>query len=326
MTKQTFNNLRLGIFVLAGMFLLILTLFFLGKNRNIFGKTYILRAHFENVYGLRAGNNVRFSGIEVGTVKKVKILNDTLIEVSMAVDTKVKNYINKNAEVTIGTDGLVGNKVINITPVHDRAPVAADGDLLVTKKSTDTEEMLKTLSTTNENIAYISQQLKITVQRLNNSRGLWTLLNDSTISPSLKNSLSQVQKASVKANEFMKGLNDLVTGIKKGEGSLGALIADTGFVQNLNEAVKKIELVGSNANSLVAKVNELAEGIQSDVDKGSGTANLVLKDSAFAGHINRSMENIEKATESFNQNMEALKHNILFRGYFRKLEKQKKAS
>jgi phospholipid/cholesterol/gamma-HCH transport system substrate-binding protein len=325
MAKQTFNNIRLGIFVLAGIFLLILTLFILGKNRNLFGSTYILKAHFENVYGLRAGNNVRFSGIEVGTVKKVKILNDTLIEVSMAVDTKVKNYINKNAEVSIGTDGLVGNKVLNIIPVQERAPHAVEGDLLVTKKSTDTEEMLKTLSNTNENIAYVSQELKITIQRLNKSRALWSLLNDSTITPSVRYSLGNIQKASTRANEFINGLNDLVAGIKNGEGSLGALIADTGFVQNLNEAVKKIELVGSNANSLVSKLNELAEGIQTDIDKGSGTANLVLKDSTFAGHMNRSLENIEKATETFNQNLEALKHNIFFRGYFRKLEKQKKA-
>ena len=244
----------------------------------------------------------------------------------MAIDTKVKDYINKNAEVSIGTDGLVGNKVLNILPVQERAPLAVEGDLLVTKKSTDTEEMLKTLSNTNENIAYVSQELKITVQRLNNSRALWSLLNDSTLTPSVRNSLGNIQRASARANEFINGLNDLVAGIKKGEGSLGALIADTGFVQNLNEAVNKIQLVGSNANSLVSNLNELAEGIQKDIDKGSGAANLVLKDSAFAGHINKSLQNIEKATETFNQNLEALKHNILFRGYFRKLEKQKKAS
>lgn len=324
MAKQVFNNIRLGIFVLAGMFFLILILYFLGKNRNLFGSTFTIKAHFGNVSGLRAGNNVRFAGIEVGTVKKVKILSDTLIEVSMAIDTKLKNYIYKNAEVAIGTDGLVGNKVLNITPVPQRAALVNDGDLLVTKKSTDTEEMLKTLNTTNENIAFISEELKQTVLKINNSKALWALLNDNSISPAVNKSLSNIQKASSEANNFVIGLNEMIADIKKGKGSLGMLVSDSTFAGNLNEAVYKIQQVGDNANTLTEKLNEIAKGIQSDVDKGTGTANLVLKDSAFAGNINRSIENIENATDAFNQNMEALKHNILFRGYYKKLEKQKK--
>jgi phospholipid/cholesterol/gamma-HCH transport system substrate-binding protein len=323
LAKQTFNNIRLGLFVLAGMLFLVFTLYMLGKNKNLFGSTFMLKAHFENVNGLKAGNNVRFAGIEVGTVKKVKILNDTLIEVSMAVDTKVKKFILKNAEVTIGTDGLVGNKVINITTVQQRADPVTNGDLLITKKSTDTEEMLKTLSNTNENIAFISQELKLTVQRLNNSKALWALLNDSTISPAIKKSLKNIQMTSVKANEFVSGLNDIAIDVKSGKGSVGALLTDTVFVHNLNEAVYKIQQVGDNANTLAAKLNEITDDIKSDMNNGKGTASLILKDSSFAGHINKTIENIEQATEALNQNMEALKHNILFRGYFRKLEKQK---
>jgi phospholipid/cholesterol/gamma-HCH transport system substrate-binding protein len=324
MAKQAFNNIRLGVFVLAGMFFLILTLYMLGKNRNLFGSTFTLKAHFENVNGLRAGNNIRFAGIEAGTVKKVKILSDTLIEVTMAIDTKMNGFIPKNAEVTIGTDGLVGNKILNITPVQQRAVPVKDGDVLITKKSTGTEEMLKTLSNTNDNIAFVSEELKLTIRRFNNSKALWTLLNDSTISPNLKASVYNVRQASARANEFADQLNAMMSGIKNGEGSLGALLSDTSFVYNLNEAVYKIQQLGNNANELAAKLNEMAKGIQSDVNTGKGTANLILKDSVFAGHLNQSIENIEKATAAFNRNMEALKHNFLFRGYFRKLEKQKK--
>lgn len=323
MAKETFNNVRLGIFVLAGIFFLILTLYILGKNRNLFGSTFSLRALFENVNGLRAGNNVRFAGIEVGTVKKVKILSDTLIEVSMAIDTKVKNFIMKNAEVTIGTDGLVGNKIINITPVQHRSSPVADGDLLVSKKSTDIEEMLKTLGTTNDNIAFVSEQLKQTVQRINSSKALWTLLNDSTLSPGIRNSVANIRKASARANEFAGQLNELIADVRNGKGTVGNLLTDTSFVYELNEAVAKIQLVGDNANALAARLNDMAAGIKSDIEIGNGTVNLVLRDTSFAGTLNRSMQNIEMATDAFNQNMEALKHNFLFRGYFRKLKKQK---
>ncbi len=79
MAKRVVNNVKLGIFVLGGLLFLVFLLYMIGKNRNMFGNTYVLKARFENVSGLVAGNNVRFSGIQAGTVKKVKILNDTTL-------------------------------------------------------------------------------------------------------------------------------------------------------------------------------------------------------------------------------------------------------
>jgi phospholipid/cholesterol/gamma-HCH transport system substrate-binding protein len=326
MAKRTLNNIRLGLFVLAGLFFLILTLYFLGKNRNLFGSSFALKAQFKNVSGLRSGNNVRFAGIEVGTVKKVKIVSDTLVEVTMMIDTKIKRFIFKNAEVTIGTDGLMGNKLVNIVPVKEKSAPVKGGDMLVSKKITATDVMLETLDKTNNNIAFISEELKETVRRINQSKALWTVLNDLTLSPNLRSSLYNIQKTSVKAKELAGHLNDLVTEIKKGSGSVGALLTDTVFSHNLNEAVYKIQQVGDNANVLTAKLNDLADTISSDVRNGNGAMQLLLKDSVLSKNISASMENIEKATNHFNQNMEALQHNILFRGYFRKLEKEKARS
>jgi phospholipid/cholesterol/gamma-HCH transport system substrate-binding protein len=84
--KQTSNNIKLGVFVLAGLLFLILLLYMIGRNRNLFGRNYVLKARFENVQGLIPGNNVRFAGIQAGTVKKIQILNDTMIEVTMFID------------------------------------------------------------------------------------------------------------------------------------------------------------------------------------------------------------------------------------------------
>lgn len=323
MAKRILNNIRLGIFVLTGMFFLILTLYFLGKNRNLFGSTFSLKAEFKNVSGLRAGNNVRFAGIEVGTVKKVKILSDTLIEVTMMIDTKVKNFIFKNAEANIGTDGLMGNKLVNIIPVRERAPQVEDGDLLISKRVTDTDEMLVTLDRTNQNIAFISEQLKESVQRLNQSKGLWDLLNDQTLSPNLRSSLNNIQQTSVKARELVNHLNGLVIDLKNGTGSVGELLRDTIFSHNLNQAIYKIQDVGEKANTLSEKLVDLADSINADVENGKGALQLILTDSVFANTIRTSVDAIEKAANNFNQNMEALKHNFLFRGYFKRLEKEK---
>jgi phospholipid/cholesterol/gamma-HCH transport system substrate-binding protein len=326
MAKQIINSVKLGAFVLGGLLFLVLLLYMIGKNQDLFGDTYDLKARFENIQGLVAGNNVRFSGIHAGTVKKVKILNDTTIEVTMIIDTKMQTIIRKNAMVSIGTDGLVGNKVVNITPAHQPAGLAVAGDLLLSKKAVDTDEMLQTLYRTNNDIAAISANLKTTVQRINNSNGLWALLSDQSIPKDVRAAVAHIRIAAAKAGNTVDHLNSIVIDVKNGKGSAGKILNDTAIAQNLNDAIVKIKAVGDEADALAGEINNMIKGIQKDITSGKGTANALLKDSVLAIRLNQSLENIQKGTDGFNQNMEALKHNFLLRGYFRKLEKQKKAA
>src|SRR5690349_4088004 len=108
MKNSSINNFKLGLFVITGGFVLVLLLYMIGKNRSMFGSNFILKARFTNVQGLKPGNNVRFAGIEVGTVKKINIISDTLVEVEMYVEKNMKKFIKKSAIVNIGTDGVMG--------------------------------------------------------------------------------------------------------------------------------------------------------------------------------------------------------------------------
>jgi phospholipid/cholesterol/gamma-HCH transport system substrate-binding protein len=326
MAKRAVNNIKLGVFVLAGIFFLVLLLYMIGKNENLFGKTYVLKTRFENIQGLVPGNNVRFSGINAGTVKRVKILSDTVIEVTMIIETKMKKIIRKNAMVSIGTDGLVGNKVVNIAPSKQASPLAVEGDFLVSKKSVDTDDMLQTLFKTNEDVAVIAAELKTTVQRINNSSALWEILNDKSLPQDLRLAVANIRSATGNAGNMVDNLNAIVTDVKDGKGSLGILLRDSSFSENLNDAVLKIKLVGDETDKLVAEMSKVVAGINHDINHGNGTANALLKDSLLVNKLNVSLDNIQKGTDGFNQNMDALKHNILFRGYFRKLEKKQKKS
>jgi len=323
MAKQLINNIKLGAFTLSGLSLLILLLYMIGRNQNMFGSNFTLSARFENVQGLKAGNNVRYAGIDVGTVKKVNILNDTLLEVIMIIDDKMKSIIRKNAIVSIGTDGLVGNKVVNIAASKQAAAIASDGDILASKKPIDTDEMLRTLYKTNNDIAVITDNLKTTVSRINSSSALWSVLNEKGLPQNLKLSAANIREATARASDMINDLHGIVADVKNGKGSVGTLLNDTAFAHNLNEAVVKIRMVGESADSLSRQLNGTIAGIQQDINKGKGAVNALLKDSLMAARINNSLENIQKGTEGFNQNMDAIKHSFLFRGYFRKLEKQK---
>jgi phospholipid/cholesterol/gamma-HCH transport system substrate-binding protein len=324
MAKLQINNIKLGAFVLGGLAFIILLMYMIGKNQNMFGSTFRLKVRFENVQGLRPGNNVRYAGIEVGTVKKIDILNDTTMEVEMIIDEKVKNIIRKNAIVSIRTDGLVGNRVVEIASVKTPSVSVEDGDMLASKKSIDTDEMLRTLNKTNQDLAVITENIKITVTRINSSKALWNLLNEEGLPNDLKKSALNIRTATSRANEMIADLQLIVKDVKAGKGSLGAIITDTAIAQNLNTAILKIKAVGDRADQLSLQISNVVAGIQKDINKGPGTVNALLKDSATANKISKSLENIQKGTDGFNQNMEALKHNFFFKGYFRRLEKEKK--
>jgi phospholipid/cholesterol/gamma-HCH transport system substrate-binding protein len=323
MANRSVNTIKLGAFVLAGLLFLILMLYMIGKNRNIFGPSFILKARFDNVQGLVPGNNVRFSGIEIGTVKRINIITDTIIEVVMLVDDKMKNIIRNNAIVSIGSDGLMGNKVINISPSRSGAPFVTKAETLNSRKPINTDEILLTLSKTNEDVSVIAAQLKISVQRLNNSTVLWSLLNDETMPQDLRASVANVKQATFRAATIANDLQSIVGVVKDGKGPLGALITDTSFTLALHEAVDKINGVGDKADELALSLQSVITGLKKDINNGKGPANALFKDSSMVIKISNSLDNIQKGTDAFSQNMEALKHNFLFRGYFRKLEKQK---
>ncbi len=324
MGKQTISNIKVGVFVIAGLLFLILLLYMIGRNENLFGSTFRLRARFSNVQGLTAGNNIRYAGIQVGTVKKVNILSDTLIEVVMLIETEMKKYIRKNAVVSIGTDGLMGNRVINIAPASEPARLVEENDLLPVKKTVDIEDMVQTLAQTNNDIAVIAAQMKKTIIRVNESTPLWEILNDKTLPQSIRHSLQNVQAASAKANQLISDLQTVVTDTKNGKGSLGAILTDTSIAVALRQALEKISQVGDDADSLALSLKKLTQNVQNDIDKGKGAVNTLFKDTLLTKNLQQTIENVRKGTEGFNTVMEGLKHNFLLRGYFRRMEKQSK--
>lgn len=324
MAKTTIHNVKLGVFVLAGLLFLILLLYMIGKNSSLFQSNFVLKARFENTQGLMAGNNVRFAGIESGTVKSIVMLNDSVIEVTMLIDKKMLGIIRKNALVSVGTEGLVGNKLINIIPSKSPADPAAEGDILISKTSVDTDAMLRTLENTSKDIAVIASELKLTAQRINNSDGLWTLIEDKSVPNNLGASLKNIRNATGKAVLLGDELNAIIADVRGGKGAIGALLTDSSFATNLNEAIIGIQSVSREADTLAADISSLISGVRKDVDNGKGAVNALFKDSLLVAKLNATLNNLEMGTDGFNQNMEALKHNFLFRGYFRKLERKKK--
>lgn len=331
MKNQTIDSVKLGVFVLAGLFLLIVTLYLLGKNRSLFGGALELKTHFKAVNGLVVGNNVRYSGIEVGSVQNVVLINDTVIEVTMDLDKKMKTIIRTNALASLGTDGLIGNRVINIAPGKGEAPFVKDGDLLRSKEELNTDEMLRTLRHTNENVEVITEELLITLRRINSSAQLTELLDDRTISANLKASLIHLRETTEKASALMGEASTLLGETSQtlalaseGKGTVATLLTDTTLAADLRQAVQQIKMVEASAAQLVNNLDSIAVSIDRDLNYGQGTMNALLKDSLMAERLRQTIDNVEKGTATFNANMEALRYNFMFKGYFKRIEYEQK--
>lgn len=324
MKKNPVNHTKLGLFVLAGLLFLVFLLYMIGRNRSLFSPTYTLKAQFDHVHGLVPGNNVRYAGIEAGTVKRINIINDTLLEVTMIIDKKMAGIIRKNALVSIGTEGFVGNKVVSIIPVRERADPAESGDILMSKKAIDTDAILESLEKTTGDIAEITAGLKQTINRINQSDAIWELLNDASVPLSIRQSVDRIRATAGKSTEVMNDLGEIVERVQSGKGSLGELISDSSFSMELNAATRKVSQVGQKADSLIIRLNDMVVALNTELQDGKGTAHVLLKDSIASANLQESLENIRKGTDAFQQNMEALKHNFLLRGYFRKQERKQK--
>ena len=323
MANRKTDNVKLGVFVLLGLLMLMFGLYKV-SNTSLFSKNFLLKAHFKNVSGLLVGNNIRYVGVQVGTIENINLLNDSLIEVDMLIDENMRSFIHKKDLVSIGTDGLVGNKLLNISAGSDRTNLVANNDILNSKEAMNTDEMMLTLNKTNSNIGVIAEELKSTVQRLNNSTTLWRILNEETIPNNMIESMVNIKSATVRADLMVAELQAVISNVKKGKGSLGAILTDTAIAINLNQAIDKIKKVGDNADVLTNELNTITQTVKSDLLTSKGAYNALLKDTLLTVKLNNTMNNVELGTASFTENMEALKHNFLFRGYFRRLDKKKK--
>lgn len=323
MKKQGINNIKLGGFILVGLFVLILSFYFIGKNKHFFGTKFKLRARFTNLNGLIEGNNVLYAGIQAGTVNSITLMNDTTIEVTLLIDKAIRPYIRQHAIASISTEGLMGNKIVNITPATGNFPPVKDGDMLYARQAVNTDEMLQTLSRTNQNIAGISETLKGSVLRINQSK-LIALLDDPAIGYRLKSILRKMDATATEANQLAGNLNKTVQDIKAGKGLAGTLLNDTLMVADLQATMVNIRQTAAKTQVMTNNMDELIHQFNNDLATGKGTLHLLLRDSLTATQISKTLSHIEQGTDGFNQNMEALKHNFLFRGYFK--DQAKKAA
>ncbi len=336
MSKEKSRTTRLGIFVTLATIIFIIVVYNIGNKQSLFGSTFKITSVFNNVNGLQKGNNVRYSGINVGTVDNISFLSDSTLRVIMTLDKKIQPFLKKNAIASIGTDGLVGNMIVNISPGSGTDQVVEDGDQISSYTRIEAENMLNTLGQTTDNIALLTLNLLEIAEKINSGEGsLFRLINDSIMATDLKRAVSNLRITTQNINTLSSQFRSSIEEVVQGKGVLGYLLHDTTFEGQLNQLYSNLDTLITTRTTpilnnlerssldIAVTTNKLKNIIQ-DLNLNHGLTGKLLYDTAAAEDLIQILDNLNQGTNRFNQNMEALKHNFLFRKYFKKQEKQLK--
>ena len=306
-----------GVFVFLGVLIFILAIFTLGGQNKSFVKNIHLNAIFDDVAGLKKGNNIWFSGVKVGTISSIKFVGSK-VEVHMDIEKSVQNYIHRNAGAKISSDGLIGNKIIVIDAGSPAAPTVEDGDRLQVEKVMSTDDIMKTLQENNLNLLAITTDFKKLSHQIVEGKGLvGSLMTDSTLSGRFKQIVYNMQSTTSNAAKMSNELNHFSDKLNTKGGLTDKLLTDTSVFHQLQASIQQLKEVAANANVLTQNLNKASNKLNSN----DNVLGVLLNDQKQAEQMKSTLNYLNQSTIKLNDDLEAAQHNFLLKGFFKKKAK-----
>jgi phospholipid/cholesterol/gamma-HCH transport system substrate-binding protein len=266
---------RIGLFTIIGALILVAGIFIIGKKKNLFGDTFHIYGTFNNVGGLQVGNNIRFAGINVGTVEDISIVSDTMIRVDMVLQSKIKPFLKSTSFASIGSDGLMGDKLITITPGAANTVVLANGSRIITINPLDFDKSIAKLTKVAANAEIISGELAAMSIQIREGKGsMGRLLYHDDLAKGLEGTVNNAQN-------ITGSLASIASEIKQGKGSLGRLLYN-------DTLAKSLEGTAAHASTTMATINDAAFGFSENMKALQGNF-------LFKGYFKRQAKAKEKA-------------------------------
>ena len=312
------RSIVVGIFVFLGLLFLVLGILVIGNLNETFKRKIEVFTLFDDVSGLQAGNNIWFSGVKIGSISNLQFYSDNKVKVGMKIETKSVPFIHKDAFVKLGTDGLIGNKILIIYGGTPESPPVESGDTLRVEKTFSSEDMINTLQENNKNLFAITSDLKVITDKLAKGEGsVGKLMNDDAVYTHLEAATLSLQNAAGQAQKLISSLNKFSEGLNK-KGTLAhQLTNDTVVFNSMKASVVRLQQVADTAHSLISNLNEASSNSKTSLG-------VLLHDEEAGAHLKQTLMNLETSSQKLDEDLEAAQHNFLLRGYFKKKDKEKR--
>lgn len=196
-THKNKYKLRLGIFVALGILILFVIIFFIGSDQNLFSSKFKVHTNFRNVSGLQVGGQVRFSGIAIGTIENIEIVNDSTVRVSSVIDDDIKKFIKVDSKASIASEGVIGDKILTISQGTSGIATVKDGATLKSIEPVEFDAILSSIEVTAANAEIITSELALLLNDINNGEGtIGRLMNDEGMAEDLDKTMENLRKSS----------------------------------------------------------------------------------------------------------------------------------
>ena len=311
-----------GAFILVGLAFLIAGILLIGNLHETFKTKMQVIAYFDDVKGLEKGNNIWFSGVKIGTIKGLHFIDKSKVEVTLNIETKVQQYIRKDAKVKISTDGLIGNKILVIYGGTEGVDEVQEGDVLAVEKTISTEDMMVTLQKNNDNILVITtgfkditSDFKAISKKLTTKDGtIGKLLNDNVLYDNINTTALSLKNASAKAQTLVGELNNFTEGLNKKGNLANELINDTIVFNSIKSSVLQLQKIADTANVFIANLKEISTNPNSSIG-------VLLHDEQAGTYLKGTIKNLESGSKKLDEDLEAVQHSFLLRCFFKKKAK-----
>lgn len=308
------RSVVVGIFVLLGVVLFVAGVLTLGGQQKRFVKSVRIKSIFADAEGLKTGNNVRFSGVKIGTVKDIKFSGDSQVEITMNIDEEARKYIHKDAKVKIGSESLIGNKNIVIYGGNPQTPMVEDNDMLLAEKTISSDDIMATLQQNNKNLVTITSNFKDISSKMVSGKGtVGALISDTTLAQNFRSIVSSLEKASTTTAKASASLSQFTAKLNRKDGLANQLLTDTSAFRDLKSSLAQLD-------QTTASAKEITDNLKKASSKLNDTTNalgVILNDPEFSAHLKTTMGNLESSSQKLDENLEALQHSFLLKEFFK---------
>ncbi len=312
------RSIVVGIFILIGLAFFITGVLAIGSLNKSFIRKVEITTVFDDVGGLQQGNNIWFSGVKIGTVKEMSFFGESQVLVVMNIDQKAQPFIHNNAKAKISSDGLIGNKIIVIYGGSADKPAIKEGDRLGVDKAYTTEDMFNTLQENNVNILAITTDFKEIGKKIMSGEGtLGKLLVDKTLYNNLEATTKTLSEAAENAKQVSAEIKSYTTKLNEGDGLANELVTDTMVFSKIRQSVTQLNQIVKDASAVVSS-------LEASVNDPSSPLGVIMTDDSTAQSMKATIKNLEEGSVKLNEDLEAMQHSFLLRGYFKDQEKEKK--
>ena len=253
------QKLKIGLFTFVGILVLFVAIFFIGSQKNLFSSTFGIYGTFKNVNGLNVGNNVRFAGINVGVVQGINIVNDSTVRVDLTINNNVEKFIKKDSKLSIGSDGLMGDKLVVIVPggIESTEEIKGGGQL-ASIPPFDVDKVIGRFTKVVDNAADLTGGLAAIVNKVNNGKGsIGRLINNDQLSRDLEGTVKNAKATTTTLNTDLKAAqsNFLLKGFfnKKKKASQDSAKAAKAAKKEAKKAAKEAKKAADEASKAASK-------------------------------------------------------------------------